>query len=181
MAVGDPEVLTRADRFVSSLFGSRCRSRIDSGVRGPHRSRRKVLWLPVCESSSRPCSRKQCRPARSCVHRAQPLLPLVCIRSRAEIASGRSYRVWAPLGPGHRPQALSSLPNERIGGLYVLAPTTERARASMPPVRIATSFAEAQEFGLPLSSTPTGKGGPSIARGQVRTASPSPRAIALWS
>ncbi|BGP56608.1 hypothetical protein JCM8202v2_004236 [Rhodotorula sphaerocarpa] len=37
----------------------------------------------------------------------------------------------------------------------------------MPPVRIATSFAEAQEFGLPLSSTPTGKGGPSIARGQA--------------
>ncbi|GAA5883358.1 hypothetical protein JCM3774_002035 [Rhodotorula dairenensis] len=37
----------------------------------------------------------------------------------------------------------------------------------MPPDRIATSFAEAQEFGLPLSSTPLGKGAPSIARGQA--------------
>ncbi|GAA5990057.1 hypothetical protein JCM10908_005801 [Rhodotorula pacifica] len=37
----------------------------------------------------------------------------------------------------------------------------------MPPNRIATSFAEAQEYGLPLSSTPLGKGGASIARGQA--------------
>lgn len=38
----------------------------------------------------------------------------------------------------------------------------------MPPDRIATSFAEAQEYGLALSSTPLSKGAPSIARGQVR-------------
>lgn len=38
----------------------------------------------------------------------------------------------------------------------------------MPPHRIATSFAEAQAYGLALSSTPLSKGAPSIARGQVR-------------
>ncbi|TKA55976.1 hypothetical protein B0A53_01678 [Rhodotorula sp. CCFEE 5036] len=37
----------------------------------------------------------------------------------------------------------------------------------MPPDRIATSFAEAQEYGLALSSTPLSKGAPSIARGQA--------------
>ena len=92
--------------------------------------------------------------------------------------------------PGHRVDRVNTRldlidsESTRDDGKLLAHEQGRRATMTMPPDRIATSFAEAQAYGLALSSTPLSKGAPSIARGQVRLPLPprvSPRVPSLYA